>query len=88
MSSLAPGDNTLKAEVTNISQNGIWLLTTNGKELFLSYDDFPWFKDQPVKAIFNLEEPSLGHFHWPDIDVDLSEEIIEHPDQYPLIAKN
>lgn len=88
MSSLAPGDNTLKAEVTNISQNGIWLLTTNGKELFLSYDDFPWFKDQPVKAIFNLEEPSPGHYHWPDIDVDLSEKIIEHPDQYPLIAKN
>lgn len=88
MSSLAPGDNTLKAEVTNISQNGIWLLTTTGKELFLSYDDFPWFKDQPVKAIFNLEEPCPGHFHWPDIDVDLSEKIIEHPAQYPLIAKN
>ena len=87
MSSLAPGDNTLKAEVTNISQNGIWLLTTNGKELFLSYDDFPWFKDQPVKAIFNLVEPSPGHFHWPDIDVDLSEKIIEKPDHYPLIAK-
>ena len=81
------GHNASTVEVTNISAHGIWLLAHN-KELFMSYDDFPWFKDQPVKAILNVEEPSPGHYYWPDIDVDLSEEIIEHPERFPLKAKH
>ena len=36
-------------EVTNISGHGIWLLT-GGRELFLPYRDFPWFKEQTVAA--------------------------------------
>ncbi|MGZ9125441.1 MAG: DUF2442 domain-containing protein, partial [Candidatus Binatia bacterium] len=27
------------------------------------------------------------HFYWPDLDVDLSEEIIAHPARFPLKAK-
>lgn len=53
----------------------------------MSYDDFPWFKRQPVEAFFNVEEQSPGHFFWPDMDVDLTEEIIEFPERFPLIAK-
>lgn len=87
MSSLAHGNNTSTIEVTNISAHGIWLLA-HGKELFMSYEDFPWFKDQLVKAIFNVEEHSRGHFYWPDLDVDLTAEIIENPDQFPLKAKH
>jgi hypothetical protein len=34
-----------------------------------------------------LEEQSPGNFYWPDIDVDLTEEMIEHPDRFPLTAK-
>ena len=86
MNSLAHGDNTSAIEVTNISAHGLWLLL-RGKELFLSYDQFPWFKDQPPKTIRNVEEPSPGHYHWPDIDVDLTEEIIEHPERFPLKAR-
>ncbi|RMG51746.1 MAG: integron cassette protein, partial [Gammaproteobacteria bacterium] len=52
MSSLAHGKNTSPVEVTNISAHGIWLLA-HGKELFMSYEDFPWFKEQPVKNILN-----------------------------------
>ncbi len=26
-------------------------------------------------------------FYWPDLDVDLTEEIIENPDRFPLKAK-
>ena len=48
------GSNTLAAEVTHISSHDIWLLS-NDKELFLSYAEFPWFKDQPVKAISMLK---------------------------------
>ena len=86
MSSLAHGTATFPVEVTNITTNGVWLLTRN-KELFMSYEDFPWFKDQTVKSIITIEEHSPGHFYWPEIDVDLTEEIIEHPNRFPLKSK-
>lgn len=86
MSSLAHGNSTSAVEVTNISAYGIWLLA-HGKELFMSYEDFPWFKDQAVKAIINVEEQTPGHFYWPDLDVDLTEEIIQHPERFPLKSK-
>ena len=86
MNSLAHGTNTLAVEISNISAFGVWLLTEE-KELFMSYEDFPWFKDQPVKSIINVEEQSPGHFYWPDIDVDLTEEIIENPERFPLKAR-
>lgn len=76
----------LEVEVTNISSHGIWLLAGD-KELFLSYENFPWFKDVPIKKILNITEPTKGHFYWPDLDVDLSIEIIEHPERFPLVAK-
>jgi len=85
MKSSALGNNILETEVTHISSHGIWLLT-HGKELFMSYEAFPWFKDQPVKSIIKVEEQSAGHFYWPDIDVDLTEESIEHPERFPLKA--
>jgi hypothetical protein len=31
-----------------------------------------------------VEEPSVGHFYWPDLDVDLTAEIIEDPERFPL----
>ncbi len=86
MSSKPLGKTTSDVEVTNISSHGIWLLTNKG-ELFLSYEDFPWFKDAPVRKILNIKEPSPGHFFWPDLDVDLTTEIIEHPERFPLKAK-
>lgn len=86
MSSLAHGSSTLAVEVTHISSHGVWLLS-NDKELFMSYEEFPWFKDQPVKSIINVEEQSPGHFYWPDIDVDLTMESIEHPERFPLKSK-
>lgn len=86
MSSLAHGASISPVEVTNISAHGLWLLARS-KELFLSYEDFPWFKNQIVKSIANVEELSPGHFYWPDLDVDLTEQIIEHPERFPLTAK-
>jgi hypothetical protein len=54
----------------------------------MSYDDFPRFSDQPVKAILHAEEPSPGHDYWPGLDVELSDDIIENPDRFPLRAKH
>jgi len=83
MNSQALGKSTLKVEVTNISNHGIWLLARD-KELFISYEEFPWFKDVPIGKILNVEEPTPGHFYWPDLDVDLGLESIEHPERFFL----
>ena len=77
------GTDTLTVEVSHVSNFGIWLLTRH-KELFLSYGDFPWFKNQTIQAIMNVEEQSTGHFYWANIDVDLTENMIEHPENFPL----
>ena len=86
MNSQLLGENTSQIEVTNISNHGVWILCDD-KELFMSYEDFPWFKDEPIRKILNVEEITPGHLYWPDIDVDLSIEIIEHPERFPLKAK-
>lgn len=87
MSSAALGNNTSAVEVTNISVHGVWLLA-HDKELFMSYKDFPWFKNQTVENLFHVEEQSTNHFYWPDIDVDLTIEMIEYPERFPLKAKH
>jgi hypothetical protein len=79
------GKSTLGVEITNISSNGVWLLASD-RELFMPYEDFPWFKDAPVGKILNVEQPNEDHFYWPDLDVDLTIDIIEHPEKFPLKA--
>ena len=86
MSSRPHGITTSGVEVTNISSHGVWLLVGD-RELFMSYEDFPWFKDASVAKVLNVEEQSPCHFYWPDLDVDLSIETIEHPERFPLRAK-
>ena len=86
MKSQALGIDTSPLEVTNISPHGIWLLTTE-EELFLSFEEFPWFKEARVSAILHVECPQPGHFYWPDMDVDLTLESIRHPERYPLVSK-
>lgn len=87
MSSVRPGSTTSGAEVTNISRHGFWVLVDE-RELFLPFDEFPWFRSAPVDAILNLERPQPHHLYWPDLDVDLTVESIEHPERYPLKWSN
>jgi len=81
-----PGTATLQAEVTNISRHGFWLLLDE-RELFLPFEEYPWFKRAPVEAILRLDRPQPDHLHWPDLDIDLSVDSIERPERYPLKAK-
>ena len=87
MNSETAGTLTSKAEITHISSHGVWLLAGD-KELFMPYTDFPWFKDAPVGKVLNVTEPTPGHFFWPDLDVDLDIESIEHPERFSLVAKS
>jgi hypothetical protein len=62
------------------------LLVKSG-DYFLPLEDFPWFRDATVAAIHNVSEPTTGHFHWPDLDVDLGLDTIRDPKKYPLRSK-
>lgn len=80
------GKHTSAVEVANISQHGFWLLLGD-KELFVPFAEFPWFKDASVSSILNVELPQPHHLYWPDLDIDIAVESIEHPEQYPLVSK-
>lgn len=77
------GANTADIEVTSISRHGFWLYV-GGRELFVDFREFPWFADAPVNHVVNVRWPSPDHLSWPDLDVDLSVESIEHPERFPL----
>lgn len=83
MSSQPHGKSTSAIEVTDISPHGIWVLA-RGEEVFLPYETFPWFKRGTVEAVLNVEEQSPGRYYWPDLDIDLSLDIMKHPEKYPL----
>ena len=74
---------TIAIEVSNISSHGVWILADD-EEFFLSYEDFPWLKDAPVGKVLNVEQPTPGHFYWPDLNVDIGIETIKYPDRFPL----
>jgi Protein of unknown function (DUF2442) len=80
------GVNTSGPEVTNLSPHGFWLLW-NGQEYFLAFEHFPWFRDATIAAISHVELQGAEHLYWPELDVDLSLNIINNPDKYPLASK-
>jgi len=77
--------NTSAVELSNVSTHGLWLLVDD-RELHLPFDLFPWFREATIAELARIERPSQDHLRWPDLDVDLSIESIEHPDRYPLVS--
>ena len=73
-------------DFTNIDSRGFWLFV-EGREFYLDYSTFPWFLDAPVKHIINVKKETGDSLYWPDLDVDLTLEMIELPDRFPLKAK-
>ena len=76
---------TSTVDLSNVSAHGLWLLLDE-RELYLPFDDFPWFREATIAQLSNVERTSPGHLRWPDLDVDLSLESIEHPEWYPLVS--
>ena len=73
-------------EVCNVSPTGFWLLIAD-KEHFLPFADFPWFREARIRELVNVELQSPNHLYWPDLDVDLSVESIDHPERFPLVSR-
>ena len=86
MSALLERKGTTTAEVTMINARGI-LLFAGGKEYYLSYDRYPWFKNAKVSDVLNVTMPDEESLRWDSIDVDLEIESITHPERYPITFK-
>jgi hypothetical protein len=85
MKSFKTGATTFAAtEILNISGCGVWL-AVKGREYFLSYQDFPWFKEGTIAQVLNVELLHEEHLYWPDLDVDLRLDMLRKPEEYPLI---
>ena len=79
------GKNTSEVELTNVSAHGMWLIV-DGRELYLAFDSFPWFREATIARLSRIERPTPDHLRWPDLDIDLSLDSIDHPERYPLVS--
>jgi hypothetical protein len=86
MKSVKLGKRTSRVEVTNVSKHGFWLLI-RGHERFVPFAQFPWFREAPIGHLLNVELPTAHHLYWPDLDVDIAVESIDHPERFPLVSK-
>lgn len=82
MKSLKHGKNIL-ISVENITPFGIWIYLKK-KEYFLKYKDYPYFMDQTLNSIQNVQLLHGYHLYWPDLDIDLEIDNLENPERYPL----
>lgn len=86
MKSAKLGKSTSVVEVTNVSKHGFWLLIGD-REHFLAFEHFPWFVEATIGQLMNVQLPGPHHLYWPDLDVDLAVESIDHPERFPLVSK-
>jgi hypothetical protein len=85
MKSLKRGKSIL-VSIENITPFGIWLFVKDS-EYFLSYQDYPYFKDKTLKSIQNVKLVHDYHLYWPDLDIDLEIDNLENPEKYPLKSR-
>ena len=85
MKSAKPGGNTSGVELQDVSARGLWLLVDQ-RELYLAFKEFPWFRNATVGQLAAIERLSPEHLRWPELDIDLTLDAIEHPEKYPLVS--
>jgi hypothetical protein len=81
-----PGTSTLAVEISHVSQHGLWVLM-DAEELFLPFEQFPWFRDATIAQICSVERPTDDHLYWKQLDIDLSVQSIRKPAAFLLIAR-
>ena len=86
MKSVQHGRSTSDVEVTNVSQHGFWIFVGE-REVYASFQDFPWFEDATIRQLTTVELPSPHHLYWPELDVDLAVDSLDHPARYPLVSR-
>jgi hypothetical protein len=59
----------------------------DAEELFLPFEQFPWFRDATIAQICSVERPTDDHLYWKQLDIDLSVQSIRKPAAFLLIAR-
>lgn len=85
MKSLRHGKGT-SVSVENITPFGIWIFVKE-REYFLSYKEYPYFKDQTLNSIQSVQLLHGYHLYWSELDIDLEIDNLENPENYPLKSK-
>ena len=78
-------DNTL-VNVLMINAQGI-MISVLGHDYFLSYNRIPWMQDAPIRSVLNVRMSGSEAIEWPDLDVDLEIDSLQHPERYPLVIR-
>ncbi len=78
------GKNILNSSITSVTSFGFWILC-NDKEYFVSFADYPEFKNANVVSIFNVEQLSPNQLRWNELDIDIELDALENPSVFPLI---
>jgi hypothetical protein len=86
MKSSERGMNASTVELTRVADDGV-AIRVDGRELFLRFDQFPWFRYASTEQIACIERLGTEHLRWPRLEVDLTIESIEHPERYPLVSR-
>ncbi len=89
MPSLKSGKSTSRSpgvSVENVTRWGVWIYV-KGREYFLDYKHFPWFRDATIAQIHDVRLVRRLYLRWPQLDVDLELNCLEHPERYPLIYR-
>ncbi len=56
------GSSTSAVEVSNVSSNGFRLLLGE-REVFLPFEDFPWFREATIGQLLNVVRPASHHLY-------------------------
>jgi hypothetical protein len=77
------GKSTSSIEILTISECGIWMYAL-GKEYFLPYGEFPWFKNATISSIHHVRLIHGRHLRWEELDIDLDLDSLKYPEHFPL----
>ena len=77
------GQDTSVVDISLVTAKGFWIFVQS-KGYFLSFDEYPWFRNARIAEIMNVELKNQHHLRWEDLDVDIELDSLEHPERYPL----
>jgi len=83
MNSSTLGQSISNVEISLVTAKGFWIFVQS-KEYFLSFDDYPWFRNARITEVMNVELKNQYRLRWEDLDIDIELDSLEHPERYPL----
>ena len=70
-------------ELQGVSPFGVWLLIDQSEQ-FVPFEHYPVLRRASIDALCKVEVLHGVHLHWPELDVDIELDALEHPERYPL----